>query len=92
MTAEFIKKSVSLRSDIYKYALEESEKLHGGNFSSFLTYLISCERSNTRFYHSNKSNEEITISKEEYQFLLNCGKTIEFLTDKIDKGVTINLI
>lgn len=85
MSEEFIKKSISLRSDIVKYAQKESEKMHGGNFSSFLTYLISCKKNNKEFYHSDK----ITISKEEYEFLLNCGKTIKTLTDKVDSSTTI---
>jgi len=85
MSEEVIKKSISLRGDIYDYALEKSEKLHGGNFSAYVTYLISCEKNQTSEMKNN-----FTLTKEEIELLLKSGNSILFLLDIIDKSVIRN--
>ncbi|WP_176224058.1 hypothetical protein [Thalassobacillus devorans] len=49
MDEQVVKKSVSLRADISGYPHTQSERLHGGNFSAYLTYLISKEKKRNFF-------------------------------------------
>lgn len=59
MKEEVIKKSISLREDIYDYALGESEKMHGGNFSAFITYLISCHKHSENTFKTYGTADEL---------------------------------
>lgn len=36
-----VKKAISLKDSIYKFALEKTERLFSGNFSGYVGYLIS---------------------------------------------------
>jgi len=38
------KKSISLPDKIFEYAEEQADKFHGGNFSAYLTFLISSNK------------------------------------------------
>lgn len=39
-----IKKSISLRDDVFQTAEAEADKYFGGNFSAYLTYLICADK------------------------------------------------
>ncbi|QEY22435.1 hypothetical protein D0S48_18215 [Psychrobacillus sp. AK 1817] len=84
-----IKKSISLRQDLYKYALEESEKKHGGNFSAFLTYLISCQKNNTEYVTYNNGKEVIILTKERVEKLFMYEKWLSEILELLDDGLTI---
>ncbi|MGG3467337.1 hypothetical protein ABES02_07435 [Neobacillus pocheonensis] len=58
-----IKKSISLREDIYQYALEETERMHGGNFSAFITFLISVHRYESSVKTTNTLDELYALEK-----------------------------
>lgn len=55
-----VKKSVSLRNDVFRAAEQEADKYFGGNFSAYLTYLICADRYGVT---RNVDTEEV-ISKE----------------------------
>ncbi|MBS4213235.1 hypothetical protein [Neobacillus rhizophilus] len=65
------KKSISLREDIHQYALEQAEKFHGGNFSAYITYLISSRKNNTDYITYNNGKKEIVLTREKLDGLLN---------------------
>lgn len=39
-----VKKSISLRDDVFETAEKEADKFFGGNFSAYLTYLICADK------------------------------------------------
>lgn len=44
MTRKTVKRSISLRGDVYETAEKMADKLFGGNFSAYLTYLICADK------------------------------------------------
>lgn len=88
MTNEVVKKSLSLRSDLYDFACGQSERLHGGNFSSYLAYLISCHKQNTIPYKNN-DNEGVFLTKDRMEKLLMCEKFMEKMIDLLFKNTDI---
>jgi hypothetical protein len=90
MTEEvIIKKSISLRQDIYQYAVEESEKKHGGNFSAFLTYFLSCQKNNTGYVIYNNGKAETILTKDRIEKLLMYENWINDILDLFDESITI---
>lgn len=77
-----IKKSISLREDVYNEAEKMSEKLFGGNFSAYLTYLI-CSNKHGFIMNAqvmtedNKDKEEVVEKKEEEEEINNFTKSEE---------------
>lgn len=39
-----VKKSISLREDVYKVAEDMADRYFGGNFSAYLTYLVCADK------------------------------------------------
>ncbi|KPB04722.1 hypothetical protein [Bacillus sp. CHD6a] len=83
-----IKKNISLREDIYNYALRKSEKMHGGNFSSYLTYLISCEKSQDKIFNFDIS-DIVSFTMDDPELLIKCRNTIIYLINSINESAVI---
>lgn len=57
-----IKKSVSFRKEVCEYAEERAEKFFGGNFSSYLSYLIAMDMHGMKL--ASKDAEHIEIEEK----------------------------
>lgn len=68
---QVVKKSISLRSDVYKDAEKMAEKLFGGNFSAYLTYLICADKHglSVNKYTGEQANNVKESSKKENEHL-----------------------
>lgn len=42
-----VKKSISLREDLFEYAMDQADKLHSGYLSAYLAHLVSCDMRGT---------------------------------------------
>lgn len=60
MNKKTVKRSISLRSDVFETAMSEADKFFGGNFSAYLTYLICADK----FHISRGRDNSEPISKE----------------------------
>lgn len=60
MSKKTVKRSISLRGDVFESAMSEADNFFGGNFSAYLTYLICADKHGISRGHS----EPITVSKE----------------------------
>lgn len=70
-----IKKSISLRHDVFDTAEEMAEKYFGGNFSAYLTYLICADKHGLS--RVKDSEEEIEIKEEIKEGINNYVKSDE---------------
>lgn len=61
MSKKTVKRSISLRGDVFETAMSEADKFFGGNFSAYLTYLICADKHGIS-RGSNEGNE--SVSKE----------------------------
>lgn len=60
MNKKTVKRSISLRGDVFETAMSEADRFFGGNFSAYLTYLICADKHGiSRGYGDNE-----TIDKE----------------------------
>lgn len=57
-----VKKSISLRQDVFKTAEDMADKYFGGNFSAYLTYLVCADKFGLARV---QQTDEIAITKEE---------------------------
>lgn len=64
MSRRTVKKSISLREDVFKVAESEADKFFGGNFSAYLTYLICVEKHGISTNVEKQKDVAETISKK----------------------------
>lgn len=57
-----VKKSISLRQDVFETAEEMADRYFGGNFSAYLTYLVCADKFGLARM---QQTEEVTVAKEE---------------------------
>lgn len=81
-----VKKSISLRKDVFETAEEMADKYFGGNFSAYLTYLVCADKFGlTRVQQS----EEVVQAKEEIKASVTNFKKSEEANSYIDSILNI---
>lgn len=74
-----VKRTISLREDVFDTAYEMADKYFGGNFSAYLTYLICADKYDLS--RSLKDPTEDDISKEDFgKSITNPKKNAEDLS------------
>ncbi len=84
-----VKKSVSLREDIFQYALEQAENLHGGNYSAYITYLISNKKNNTDYITYNSGKKEIVLTRDRIETLLMYERHFLEIIETLQESITV---
>lgn len=60
-----VKKAISLKDDVYKDGTEKAKRLFSGNFSAYISYLISRDREQSQEREYQKKDNKLLSAIEQ---------------------------
>lgn len=73
------KRTISMQDDLVKHSEETADKFYGGNFSMFITYLVSCHKNNLKAdnMEAMKDIEPMEPKHDDVDFMDNIASQIK---------------